>query len=243
MSWDIDKSKPADIVSRWLHDYVYSDNARALRVTLDTPFSVDSIFREGEYSPPDVREGLLIGGIDNSDAFKSIRISDDGRLLVDSRISLSITELEIEVDAEDGDSVGVYGYVNGNKEQPTPLSVTEEGVLRVVSSSSTDTLSVFGEVNTIAEEEVVVVTYTVGANKTFTLLSATASAMTDVTFYLRISSNNIDAQRTAWTSRNVKFDCFSLGLPVNSGDTIEIIGVAHKLTGKPMNARIYGEEL
>lgn len=242
MPWTDGLSKPADIISRWLHDYVYDHPARALRVTLDSPFSPDGVFTEDEFADPLTRLGLLVGGVGPDDHFHALNLTDDGRLMVDAVITLSTTELEIEVDTVDGDNVGMFGYINGDFNDPHPVSVTPTGEVNVSISPNKSMVTVYDEDDIATGNEIVVAAYTVPAGRYFSLVKVEASGRADAVFRLRKNADMIGAQRNNWCDRNIKFDYF-YGLNCNPGDIIALTVYHTELTSIPFNATIYGELL
>jgi len=233
-------ARPADIISKWLNDHVYESARRALRVTLDSPFGLDVVYAEGEYADPVDREGLLTGAVDPSDNWRALTMTADGKLRVDANISIT-QDIDVNIDAEDGDSAGMYGYVNGDTDAVIPLNLDAEGKVKVVQSSSASTVVIYDEGlfnNTI---EHVVISHTIGVGTSFSLLSIQASGHADAWFRIKVNGNTIAIKRNNWCERNVEFS-FSYGLSLTAGDIITVTIKHSQLTSIPFNATIYGEE-
>lgn len=232
---------PADITSKWLNDNAYEPSRRALRVTLDSPFGLDVVYQEGEFADPILREGLLTGGVNPSNEWNALTLDEDGRLRVDAKITLSTTDLEVNLDAEDGDSVGIYGYVNGDPNTPYPVNVDSQGNLRFSPSSNINATAIYNEVVLASGTENVLITYTIPASTFFSIFSIKACGRSDAIFKLKINSNTIETRRNNWCDRNIEFN-FQYGLPLSSGDIIALTVLHNELTSIPFNATIYGEE-
>ena len=96
-----DKALPADIVSKWFNDHVYAEPVGALRVTMDTPFGADIVYKEDEFADPGIRLGILTGGVDPvTNEYHAVRVGSDGRLLVDAAITIQDVELEVEIEGK-----------------------------------------------------------------------------------------------------------------------------------------------
>jgi len=232
---------PADITSRWFFDNVYEVGDKALRVTLDSPFGIDVLYQEAEFADPLTREGFLFGAVDDDDKWRSLHITDDGRLKVDAEISLSTAELDVELSALDGDNVGIFGYVDGNINNPIPLNLTSNGEIKVVSVLSPDTGLVYDEGIFAAGPEHVVTTYSIPSVSKFSLLSVKATGRSNAIFRLKINSTTIELKRNSWSDRNIEFE-YSRGLSLNIGDVIALTIQHNELTSIPFNATIYWEE-
>ena len=237
-----EKALPADIISRWLHDNAYDVTAEALRVTLDSPFGLDSIYIEGEYVPPATGTGLLSGGVKDSDnTFMPFQFTDEGLLKTDTTVSVSLPPgLEVEIDALDGDTIGIFGFVDGNTANtPVGVNVTASGVLRTTSSFSDNTISVFGEAS-LASGTTTVVTYTVPAGKVFYLLDAKGAGEVDANLRLEVNSSTISLRKLSWTNRNADFQ-YSGGLKLSAGDIIDVTVTHSGASSCDFNGSIYGE--
>lgn len=237
-----DKALPADITSKWLFDNSYDETAEALRVTLDSPFGLDSIYIEGEYVPPATGTGLLTGGVKDSDnTFMPFQFTDEGLLRTDTTVSVSLPPgLEVEIDALDGDTIGIFGFVDGNTANPpVGVNVTASGVLRTTSSFSDNTISVFAEAS-LGAGTTTVVTYTVPAGKTFYLLDAKGAGEEDANLRLQINSSTISLRKLSWTNRNVDFQ-YSGGLKLSAGDIIDLTVTHSGAASCDFNGSIYGE--
>lgn len=236
-------AKPADIISKWLHDHVYDDPAKALRVTLDSPFSPDAIYKEAEYADPITRLGMLTGGVDAlTDEFRALRMTADGRLMVDADITIQSVDLAVEIDVLDGDRVGVYGYVNADPLVPVPLNLTSQGYVRTLNVLNSDTKNFYGEGVFSAGTEQVIVSHTIPAGKSLNVLKVSASGDTNSLFKIRVNGTPLEAKRNAWTDRNVTFK-YGQGFHLVSGDTIEVTALHQDDLSLNFNATIYGEEL
>lgn len=129
MAWDEDKSKPADITSRWLHDYVFDYGRKALRVTQEIGGN-DPTYQEGEATVPGDRSGIMVGGIKPDDTFALAELTAAGRLKVDAEISIQSVDLEVNMDATD-DSVAIGDFTTGDK-----MKVETDGSIYVNIKSS-----------------------------------------------------------------------------------------------------------
>ena len=236
------KARPADIISKWLFDNAYDQTAEALRVTLDSPFGLDSIYIEGEYVPPATGTGLFVGGVKDSDnTFMPFQFTDAGLLKTDTTVSVTLPPgIDVEIDALDGDTIGIFGFVDGNTANPpVGVNVTASGVLRTTSSFSDNTISVFGEAS-LASGTTTVATYTVPAGKTFYLLDAKGAGEVDADLRLEVNSSTIALRKLSWTNRNADFQ-YSGGLKLSAGDIIDLT-VTHSGAGScDFNGSIYGE--
>jgi len=114
------KARPADIVSRWLNDNVFDENAEALRVTLDTRIS-DPVYFENEDALETSRSGMLIGAVKDDETFHALKMTDADRLMVDANLSLQEVDLEVHLDASN-DSVAI-----GDRTTGTLLKVEDDG--------------------------------------------------------------------------------------------------------------------
>jgi hypothetical protein len=134
LNWDPEKAKPADITSKWMFDFVYDDVRKALRVTQELGGS-DPTYGEGEATTPGDRAGIMVGGIKPDDTFALAELTADGRIKVDTQISIQDVELEVNVDALD-DSVAIGDAVTGDK-----MRVETDGSIYVnIKSSGLDDL-------------------------------------------------------------------------------------------------------
>jgi len=235
-------ARPADIISKWLNDHVYEDTRRALRVTLDSPFGLDVVYQESEYGDPLTREGLLTGAMGPLDEWHALTMDSDGRLRVDAKISLSTTELEVNLDATDGDTVGIYGFTDGNPGSPAPINIDSSGAIRVSTSPSIDAFVLYNEALLDNAGEHIIVTYTVPTSANFSLFGIDASGHCDAWYRLKINNNIIGTRRNNWCERNIEFK-YSHGLPLSPGDTITLTVKHNQLTSISFNATIYGEEV
>jgi len=236
-------AKPADIISKWLNDHAYDHNAKALRVTLDTPFSPDAIYGEAEYADPLTRLALLGGGIDkHTDEFRAFRMTSAGRLCVDADITIQSVDLAVEIDVLDGDRVGVYGYENGNSTLPVPLNLTADGYVRVLNVLNSNTKNIYGEGVLPSGLDQVIVSHTIPIGQSLNVIKVSASGETDAIFKVKVNNTPIEGKRNAWTDRNVHFN-FAQGLHLVSGDTIDITAKHADIISFDFNASIYGEEL
>lgn len=240
MPWDKGLSIPADITSRWFHDYVYEHPARALRVVMDTPYGPDVVYKEAEYADPLTRLGLLVGGIDEQDEFQSLSLTDDGRLKVDAHLSLSTTEIEVEIDVLDGDRIGIWGYQDADLNLPTPVNVTSAGEVRVEVTANDNVDYLFNETSIPSGAETAIISYTIPASNNFHLYNATATGGADALFRLKINTDTVSIKRNNWCDRNMIFD-FSKGLKIEEGDVISVTVFHSESTSIPFSSTIYGE--
>lgn len=106
------KSRPGDITSKWFFDNVFDQAEEALRIISgDSP--TDYIYTENEATNSLTRRGILTGGIKPDDTFSSLNLTSDGRLKVDT--SISIQDIELDVGLEHAnDSVALADRSNDN---------------------------------------------------------------------------------------------------------------------------------
>jgi len=234
-------AKPADIISKWLHDHAYDDVAKALRVTLDSPFSPDAIYNEAEFADPISRLGLLVGGTDKTTSeFRSLRMTSDGRLCVDADITIQSVDLAVEIDVLDGDQIGIWGYESGNTGSPVPLNLTTEGFVRTTIVGNENMGIIYDEGVYSGGIEHSVVSHTVLAGKEFNLSRISGTGRINGIFKIKVNGIAIETRRNTWTNRNVEFT-YSKGLPLIAGDTIELAVIHNGLTSIPFSGTIYGE--
>lgn len=234
-------AKPASVTSRWFHDNVYDPNPKALRVVMDSPFAPDVIFTEGEFADPLDRLGLLVGGVETgTDLFHAFTFNSDGRLRVDAEVNLSMSELAVEVDATDGDSIGLFGYINGDYSFPIPLNSTADGILKITTINLGDHTSVYDESN-LPNGEQVLLSYVVPLAQKYFIEKISCSGDCDALIKIKLNSNTIEARRNSWTNRNVDF-FFAKGLITQAGDIIEVTVNHSELTPFLFNATLYGEQ-
>ena len=247
--WEEGYSKPANIYTKWLFDYVYQPGGvggGALRVTLDNPLAPpDSIFNGGEIvdiNTPNY-QGLLVGGYTEATGeFVGLEFDSNNRLKVNAEITIQSVELEIEVDALDGDTVGVFGFVGGNTATtPVGINVTTDGAVRVVTSlNGVETIS-YNEVSVPDGIETVVMTYTVPLATDFQVVKVDASGDADAKFRLKKNGSILSTKRNSWANRNVDFE-FSYGLKMVAGDIIEVTVEQNNGEAFDFNASFYGEQ-
>lgn len=232
----------ADITSKWFRDNVYDAGPQALRVTMDTPFGDDIVYLEGEYADPADRLGILTGGIDPvTNEFQALRIDDEGRLLVDAAVSIQNIDLTVDIDATDGDSIGLYGYENGDTNFVTPINVTSEGFFKVVQAGNEDMSVIYDEGTFSGGIEHTVVDFTVAPGAEFNMNRVSGTGRTDAIWRVKINGSTIESKRNNWSERNVNF-IYSKGLPLNAGDTVSLTIEHAQLTSKPFSGTIYGED-
>jgi len=237
-----DKALPADIVSKWLNDYVYEPNTQALRVTMDSPFGSDIVYKEDEFADPLTRLGLLTGGVDIlTNEYTALRLTGDGRLMVDAAITIQNVDLDVEIDVLDGDQIGIWGYEDGNTGSPIPINLTSEGFLQVSVVGNENMGIIYDEGTLSGGVEHSLVSHTVTAGQEFNLARISGTGRTNGIFRVKVNGTTIETKRNAWTDRNVEF-VYTKGLPLTAGDTVELTVIHNQLTSTPFSGTIYGED-
>ena len=252
--WEEGYSKPADITSRWLHDYCYNDGGTAngaLRVTMDNPMAVDVVYSGGEIIDvvtPDYK-GFMVGGVVVDDTYGPLSLGEFtgqtydsmGRLRVDAEISIQATELDVNIDALDGDSASWFGHPNGNiLNTPVPVNVTTDGVVRVVQSFLGIETNLFNSASIPTGVETTLISYTVPAVTKFHVLLASCSGEADGVFTFKKNGAPMGRKRNSWSNRNVEFE-FLYGLKMNAGDVIEVSVLHNNDASCQFDGNFYGE--
>jgi hypothetical protein len=75
------------------------------------------------------------------------------------------------------------------------------------------------------------------------LLRVSGSGEADGEFLVRVNGVVIAKKRNNWTDRNVDFEWGKNGIPVTSGQTIELVVIHRGVTNSPFNGTLYGEEV
>lgn len=73
----------------------------------------------------------------------AILVDDDGKMVISGQISIGNLDINIEADAADGDSFGMYTFVDGNVSNPIPTHGLPDGTIRMVERvnlAATDTI-------------------------------------------------------------------------------------------------------
>lgn len=236
----IGPAKPADITSKWLHDHVYNRLAKSLRVTLDSPFSPEGVFDEGEITIPNERKVLFVGGYsyDTGEAV-GLTFNDDGRLRVDAEVTIQSVELDVNIDAEGGDTVGMYGYRDGIESEPRRVNTNNDGALRIVPGFSRDMVNEFSEL-ALPSGENTVFTWTVPATGFFHLIKLGAEGDTEGVFRVKKNGVTKAKKRNTWMNRDVNFN-YDYGMGLEQGDILEVTVEHQEQTDQTFSAWIYGE--
>jgi hypothetical protein len=246
--WEEGLSKPADITSRWLHDYCYNNGGSvngALRVALSgSAFGTDVVYDGGsavDIITPDYK-GLMVGGyIYGTGEFTAFTFDADQRLRVDAEVSFSATELDVNIDALDGDSAGIWAYPDGNAANtPVPVNSTADGVIRTVTGFVGIETILYNEVSVLTGAETTVLSYVVPVATDYHAISIPCSGEADGIFILKKNGATIGKKRNSWSQRNVDFE-FEYGLKFQAADVISV-SVLHVNDGACLfNASFYGE--
>lgn len=246
MSHSIDTAKPADITSKWLHDHVYDHESMAFRMSLDTPFAIDSVFENGEAvdTAPGGYKGMIVGGYTSgTNVFTSLTFNEDNRLRVDAEVTIQSVELEVETSALDGDTMGIYGFINADPDStPIPFNLTSSGALRTVPGFIGIEDILYSEEELEPDEELIVLNHLVTSGVTYHALNITCSGDSDGVFTLLKNGHPVSKKRTSWANRNVDFN-YSYGFTLNAGDSLEISVKNIGDTTSAFNASMYGEVL
>jgi hypothetical protein len=239
-----EKALPADIISKWLHDNAYEPSLEALRVTGTFTANDSTVFESGEILDlsPGGYEGILVGGYHiDTDIFTPFTFSGDGKLRVDAEFSMGSADLEIEVDALDGDTVGVYGFVDGDEgSPPVGINVTSEGHLRVVLGYAGVETNSYFDMPIDAGDEEVLLSYVVPVSSTFQVLMVSCSSETDGKFKVKKNGDIVSCKRNSWSNRNIEFD-FPYGFKLVAGDLLEVTAENLGDVTSDFNANFYGE--
>ena len=245
--WEKGYSQPADITSRWFHDYVYYEGGPgggALRVTMDNPLAIDVVYTSGEVMDivtPDYK-GFLVGGyVYTTGAYQAFNFDDMGRLRVDAEISIQATELDVNIDALDGDSVILFGHEDGfTGNTPIPINITGDGAVRVVQSFAGAETLLYNELSVPAATETQVISYTVAVATDFHALTIMCSGEADGDFILKKNGAVRAKKRNSWADRNVDFQ-FPFSFKLQAGDVISVHVLHNNDNACLFNASIYGE--
>ena len=246
--WEEGYSKPANIISKWMFDYVYEPGGvggGALRVTMDNPMAMDTVYSGGEIVDivtPDY-SALMVGGYtEGTGEFVGLCFDDNNRLKVNAEITIQSVNLEVEIDALDGDTIGIFGFVGGDTgTTPIGVNVTPDGAVRVVTSLNGVETTQYAEVSVPTGIETTVLTYTVPVATEFQVVQVDASGEADGDFVLKKNGGILTKKRNSWADRNVEFK-FDYGLKLLAGDVISV-HVTHANDANCLfNASFYGEE-
>lgn len=241
--WKPGLSKPADIISRWLHDYVYNEDSQALRVTMDSPFAMDIVYEHGESINTGAGgyAGMVVGGYTTgTEEFQGLTFSDDGRLKVDADVTIQSVELAVEVDALDGDTIGIYGFQGGPGGQLRQVNVTPNGAIRTVPGFAGIETNYYNETTVPAGQTSTILVQTIATGTEFQILLLSASGEADGVFKVKKNGNTLSCKRNSWANRNVEFE-FLYGFQLNAGDiiTVEVTNINEE--DFLYNANFYGE--
>ncbi len=242
------KAIAADIISRWLNDWVYCEDSQALRVCMDSPFGPDIVYKEDELTDVLTRLGLLVGGIElSSDEYKALKLTDDGRLMVDAAVTVENANFNVQLTHLDdypfaGDIHDSVRIGDGTD----LVQVNPDGSLNVVivpSSSGTEVVkTIYTEVIGIAKAvDTLLVTYTVPVGKTAELLYSDFSGENISEYRILLNSVVIDKKRTyfgAGLNEEFNFKDTRGGIPLVAGDVVEVKTIHNRPMVGDFNARI-----